>query len=121
MTMIDAIVPSTEDNPQYTKGPWRLDDPVNSHLTHSGYHCIEAGMGYSAKGFRIAGFMSDADAYLIAAAPDLYEALRPLFEMADHYEVDDDHFVYFNAGKGITAGDIRRAKVIASKARGEQP
>lgn len=62
-----------------------------------------------------------ANAHLIAAAPELYEALRPLFEMVDHYEVEDDHFVYFKSGKGITAGDIRRAKAVAAKARGEQP
>ena len=75
----------------FTPGPWRLDDPSNSHVLGGNYHVIEAGAAAYApndgvRGFRLAAFMSLADAKLIHAAPDMAEALR---EVADFWAGGD--------------------------------
>jgi hypothetical protein len=65
---------------KHTEGPWRITNHKNPDLACDGYQFIEAGNGFhdekSDSGFWIANFMSDADARLIAAAPDLLEALK---------------------------------------------
>lgn len=60
----------------WTPGPWRLDE--GHKLADDTYHFIDAGKGYFTKGgsFGIAGYMSRADACLIASAPELAEALN---------------------------------------------
>lgn len=71
----------------HTPGPWEL--PVIEGLTDLGdnYRHLTAGKGYyeseTGRGFTLSGFMSDSDANLIVAAPDLLEAAQNLmFEMA---------------------------------------
>jgi len=66
----------------HTPGPWRLDDPTafdhRESLINDDYHFVDAGDGFHAQngnGFGLSGFMSIDDARLIAAAPDLLEAL----------------------------------------------
>lgn len=68
---------------EHTPGPWLLDCKKRHarHLATGGYHTIDAGdlcnkpeSGYV--GFSLAGYMSDEDARLIAAAPDLLAALK---------------------------------------------
>ncbi len=63
----------------FTKGPWRLDDAIHSGVIGENYHVIDSGRGgwYSLEdgGFSIAAYINLADARLIAAAPDLYEAV----------------------------------------------
>jgi hypothetical protein len=65
--------------------PWRLDGASNAHVLGGDYHVIESGEAHyhpeeGMTGFRLCGFMSMADARLIAAAPDLAEALRAVAE-----------------------------------------
>jgi len=61
-----------------TQGPWRLDDAERHHNLSDEYHAIDAGQGFYAGphigGFCLTGFMTRADAQLIAAAPELYDA-----------------------------------------------
>jgi hypothetical protein len=67
---------------EHTKGPWRLDDPIHATHIDETYHFIDAGDGLShdASGFGISGFLSLANARLIAAAPELLDALKRLRE-----------------------------------------
>lgn len=63
---------------KHTQGPWRLDDPIHAHVLGEDYHVIDAGIWHKG-GFHIATFISEADAKLIAAAPELLAAcLRTL-------------------------------------------
>lgn len=61
---------------------------------------------------------------LIAAAPDMYEALRPFAEHPDFHASDDWPVTFKDAEirePGVTAGDFRRARAALRKVRGEQP
>lgn len=69
-----------------TPGPWRLDEKGvgNDHIIDGEYHVIEAGIGYcgpNSAGFGLHGFMSIADARLIAAAPKLLKALEGIMRV----------------------------------------
>jgi hypothetical protein len=70
---------------KHTPGPWQFDAQDDAHVVSDDYHVIRAGCGYLAEakeerepGFRIAGHMTEADARLIAAAPDLLAALQSI-------------------------------------------
>lgn len=87
---------------KHTPGPWRLDDNVHCDVTDSKYHCIDAGNGYHPYGFHIAEFLREADARLIAAAPDLLEAL---IEMTS---------------PTVSAESVRKAERAIAKATGQE-
>ena len=67
-----------------TPGPWRVSDDnyTFQHVAHDFYHQISAGCGYlnerEGMGFSLSGLMSIHDASLIAAAPELLEALQDM-------------------------------------------
>jgi len=70
----------------HTKGPWEVSDDRHKGLADTTYHFIRAGDGICAdsyKGFEIAGCMSAEDARLIAAAPEMLEALKLAMEIGD--------------------------------------
>lgn len=70
----------------HTPGPWILDSPAYGEMVDRDYHFIDAGCGYCGDGedgFGLRGYMSLADARLIAAAPDLLEALKLVWAMFD--------------------------------------
>ena len=60
----------------YTKGPWTTDLSNSVHEENK-YQGIVAGEPYSfgQDGFNVTGFISDADANLIKAAPEMLELL----------------------------------------------
>lgn len=60
---------------KHTPGPWRLDPEEYAQLTDGSYRVIDTGRSYYPNGFRIAEYLTDADARLIASAPDLLVAL----------------------------------------------
>ena len=62
----------------HTPGPWVLDGPGTAHITgdEDCYHCINGAEGWLDSKLHLTGFMLDADACLIAAAPDMLAALR---------------------------------------------
>lgn len=96
---------------KFTEGPW-IHSKDDEH-----YHSVAAGCGYHVNsdddGFEIAGCISKANAMLIAAAPDLLEALILL----DEAFCSDD---YGTAG-GRLAGRkaLIAARAAIAKARGE--
>ena len=66
----------------HTPGPWVLDGPGTAHITgdEDCYHCINGAEGWLDSKLHLTGFMLDADACLIAAAPDLLAALQGLMQ-----------------------------------------
>jgi len=97
----------------HTKGP-PSTDPADAHLD---YFHIEAGRAEEDGGWEIAGYMRPADARLIAAAPELLDALQ---KAADTFR--DLRLVLNMLGKtmGAEACDIaeRASRVIIAKAEG---
>jgi hypothetical protein len=99
----------------HTPGPWVLDAKYGDHPTlgHSpelminGYHFIDAGEGYSPRGFSVASHMSEADARLIAAAPDLHASLNEIYDAAV------EQFGYHDPR-------TERARAALAKARGSR-
>ena len=69
----------------HTPGPWVLDGPGTAHITgdEDCYHCINGAEGWIDSNLLLSGFMLDADACLIAAAPDLLAALQALLEACE--------------------------------------
>ncbi len=78
-----------------TPGPWEITDYVesNRYTASETYHHIGAGKwfhdDYSNTGFGLSGYMSIHDAKLIAAAPDLLEALIELRKLVTHHDQAD--------------------------------
>lgn len=63
-----------------------------------------------------------ADARLIAAAPELLDALRPFAALlAEHHDdLPDDRPIFGINDAVITAGDLRRARAAIAKATGAE-
>ena len=78
---------------EHTKGPWRLDQNGEGEwpeVYKGDYRRINAGQGYHPDGFDLTGFMSEADARLITAAPDLLEAVEDVIsERTLHGDIVD--------------------------------
>jgi hypothetical protein len=72
----------------YTKLKWRVATKENNCCIGKvdpecgEYNGIAAGAGHSGNGFLLAGYISKADVTLMAAAPDLLEALQALMKCA---------------------------------------
>lgn len=70
----------------HTPGPWRYFDPIGDAVDSEcgPYLQIAAGEGYTlgGNGFGITGYISEADARLIVAAPDLLASCRSLLKYA---------------------------------------
>ncbi len=59
----------------HTPGPWREHAPRIDDQVDREYRSILGGSGLRGSGFELTGFISEADAKLIAAAPDMLTAL----------------------------------------------
>ena len=72
----------------HTPGPWTTylalgdDDPEDQTL--GPYLAISAGDGFAPCGFELRGYISRENANLMAAAPDLLEALEKILPWHDH-------------------------------------
>ena len=85
----------------HTPGPWKWEDDNHVLWAQGGKKVIDAA---PYEGMWLAGENEEADARLIAAAPDLLEALQDCLE---------------NTGGGwISAGVIDRARAAIAKATG---
>jgi hypothetical protein len=78
----------SQTQPKFTPGPWRVDDDVHAHVIDSEYHVIDAGPMCTPAGFSLAGCMTLANAHLIAAAPEMYEALKAICDSIATWDWD---------------------------------
>lgn len=103
---------------KHTPGPWVMDGKHYRGKLDRHYHAITAGCGFHVtdddEGFEITGCISTADARLIAAAPDLLEALERLQCAA--YNIGGEHVT--DHQQLIDAADFAAAAI--AKAKGEQ-
>ena len=107
------VFPMTKE-PKWTKGPWRYEHHPNNEAEHRIYsgedYVSEASYAKSiyagGGGYLHKDGVARANAHLIAAAPELYEALDLLL------------FAY-RRGRGIEDDIIQEAKAALSKALGE--
>lgn len=60
----------------HTPGPWRQHAPVIDGQVEQDYRTIRGGDGLRGTGFELTGFIAEADARLIAAAPELLDACK---------------------------------------------
>lgn len=97
---------------KHTPGPWKQFAPdIINHGVDENYRTIVAGDGFYndealPRGFGLTGYINPADARLIAAAPEMYEALDLIMSAYGHIF------------------PVERAKEFASvlaKSRGEIP
>lgn len=67
---------------QHTPGPWHAHEPASVAEPDHTYWHIYAGCGFyddsegARLGFNLSGYIREADAKLVAAAPELLEALK---------------------------------------------
>ena len=112
---------------KHTPGPWRYEGaevwataPIRFNLTIAGTPMIATLCKHEdAEG----GFPVEANARLIAAAPELLEALSSLLPHVEHHESCCDHDAYNNAevqtcGCGLDAA-VECAHAAIAKAMGE--
>lgn len=82
---------------RHTPGPWKEHAPNIDGEVDKTYRQITAGVGYfpgldepESAGFKLTGFISPADARLIAAAPELLAACKRLGAVInDHVSLAD--------------------------------
>lgn len=110
---------------QHTKGPWKVFYAANGTMLGVG-QVTGLGIADADGGLWGPGGEKEANARLIAAAPELLEALRPFAAvMADIGETEADEDTFRNANRAyakapaITVGDIRKAAALFSLATGE--
>jgi hypothetical protein len=104
----------------HTPGPWvALTWLARNPIDRPYYRFIEGGSGYffhlkpeESRGFCVTGFLHDADARLLAAAPDLLASLQEL--------TADCELVDTAGGAGPENWDaLKRARAAIAKATGD--
>lgn len=120
---------------KHTPGPWTVEDPMGPDILS----IVEAGKrSYEWRFIATVSLDDDEDddiprreaeanAILLAEAPNLLAALAPFAAAAEHdigaTEADADTFRQaegsYNRAPKITVGDVRRALAAVRKARGE--
>jgi hypothetical protein len=68
----------------HTSGPWRQFKPLDDD---DDYREIAGGNGFTPNGFSVTGFVSEDDARLLAAAPDLLEACRAMMKGSEYKSI----------------------------------
>lgn len=103
---------------KHLKGPWKTSVVDDTLIVGAGESAIAMTLGeYSTESEAM-----EANARLIAAAPDLVAALEPFGEFArmmdeiEHVKTTPDDAVIH---PGLTVGHFRRAREVVAKAKGE--
>lgn len=109
----------------HTPGPWRAYEQEHTQNADHSYWHIDGGLGYYrpaiGRGFSVSGIMSEEDATLMAAAPELLEALLALQPYIQNYlegQVHDPAVAIW--ADEHTAGMFQKAMIAMSKAIGEK-
>lgn len=122
----------------HTSGPWQRED---STIYSSMHHGWQKGVEIFRNRFTcivqrdscVGDEEHEANARLIAAAPELLEALEPFAKFAEHWDArppgglarnDEDevytiHLIPGGPPASITLGHLRAARAVIRKARGE--
>jgi hypothetical protein len=85
-------------NTQHTPGPWRIGAYESGQMAVDG-----------ANGEQVTGFIAPSDAILIAAAPELLEALRNIVSASLRHGLEESDFV------------VEQARAAIAKATGVKP
>jgi hypothetical protein len=114
----------------HTPGPWAWSPHYKTGDGRATWSLIGSQDGYgilSCDGDENSpqGLNDEANARLIAAAPELLEALIALLPHVEHHDICGDHDAYNHAdvhtcGCGPEAA-VEHARAAIAKARGEQP
>ena len=100
------------ENPEHTAGPWKARARC---VTNDGTQDEMAGLGWNIEGPpepTRGQFFKAADAYLAAASPEMYKALKA---MVDHFgPLEDNHLVHKTARLAT-----KKAKAAIAKAEGK--
>ena len=110
--MEDFVVPIRTDS-KWTPGPWEYQEKSDAytHIVRAAGNRFICSMGQSMKP------EYEANARLIAAAPEMAEALKALAdECAEYVRINNLHS---NDGSPATTHSMRRARAALAKARGE--
>ena len=112
---------------KFTPGPWclskqsiRIIKKDFSAIGSDDGFLIASSMGRDDSGFYASDSEADANAHLIAAAPDLYEALERSIDMLQDYALDYKKISGSNEVHPIHKEIIDQAEKALAKARGEQ-
>lgn len=101
---------------KHTPGPWIIDPPDVIDAQDAGFFgAPEDNEGYhmvATDGWRLTGFIGMANAKLIAAAPELLEALKRIGDPEFRYSSDDDEDTQLSMR-------IADARAAIAKATGE--
>ena len=103
----------TETTHTHTKGPWRAHVAHANLVTHSDFVCTESGLHVcDVASYGESPDKRNANARLIAAAPDLLAVLKSLV-------FETSHFVHGDGTNGaIVANELRNAIAAIVKAEG---
>ena len=93
----------------YTLGPWRLTFSITAN--NWPYARLDGAKRYYDKqtglGFDIGGVISEADARMMVAAPDMYEALKAMYARWEPDVIGTDRVMWENAGAAIRKAEGR--------------
>lgn len=112
---------------EYTKGPWFADEegriwrrPLSELYERGGTIAGDKPIAVVYKGWYgkdEKGYPVEANAHLIAAAPELLEACMAMIEWDDR---EKDHAVDFNSRMDLCQAAFDKARAAIAKATGEQ-
>lgn len=98
----------------HTPGPWKACGTIYEHMN------AEIRSGAKGEGQGIAqvwdGPHAFKDALLMAASPEMAEALKPFAEAADYFDGEQHRDSALAGVGGLTAGHLRAARAVLRKA-----